>query len=323
MCSAGRDLGSPATEPDWVQANPVEISRSLRRALERPSGGWFVLDGSRRLTRRLRGGPQRYEVDGRELVVWRHAARGALIVGPGACPHMGANLADGRVDAGGCLVCPWHGRRFGRSAPDRAWQPFPVHDDGVLTWIRLCDDDRATDRPIVAPRPERAIVAVMVRTATCEPQDVIANRLDPWHGVHLHPYAFGSLRVVERTDDRLDLVVAYRVIGRFSVEVEARFTCPEPNTIVMTITAGEGAGSVVETHATPMVPADRSEGLRPRTAIIEATLVTSDRPGFRHALRLGSMIRPVVRAMAARLWVDDAAYAERRYELRRRSERSR
>jgi nitrite reductase/ring-hydroxylating ferredoxin subunit len=25
------------------------------------------------------------------------------------CRHLGADLAEGSIDAGGCLVCPWHG----------------------------------------------------------------------------------------------------------------------------------------------------------------------------------------------------------------------
>jgi hypothetical protein len=29
----------------------------------------------------------------------------------------------------------------------------------------------------------------------CEPEDVIANRLDPWHGSWFHPYAFSHLVV--------------------------------------------------------------------------------------------------------------------------------
>lgn len=28
------------------------------------------------------------------------------------CRHLRADLADGSVDADGCLVCPWHGARY-------------------------------------------------------------------------------------------------------------------------------------------------------------------------------------------------------------------
>jgi hypothetical protein len=53
--------------------------------------------------------------------------------------------------------------------------------------------------------------------------------------------------------------------------------------------------------------------------VVEATLATSDRKGFRHARKLQRFIRPFIERSARRLWVDDAAYAERVYELRNRS----
>ena len=28
------------------------------------------------------------------------------------CRHLGADLAEGTVDADGCLVCPWHGAKY-------------------------------------------------------------------------------------------------------------------------------------------------------------------------------------------------------------------
>ena len=77
----------------------------------------------------------------------------------------------------------------------------------------------------------------------------------------------------------------------------------------MTIVDGEGAGSVVETHATPIESG--------RSAVIEATLATSGRWQFWIVVRvLAKVLRPLMRRAAWRLWGDDAAYAERRYDLR-------
>jgi hypothetical protein len=76
----------------------------------------------------------------------------------------------------------------------------------------------------------------------------------------------------------------------------------------MTIIGGDGEGSVVETHATPIGPG--------RTAVVEATLATSDRPQFALALGAARVIRPLIERAAARLWVEDIAYAERRHALR-------
>ena len=76
----------------------------------------------------------------------------------------------------------------------------------------------------------------------------------------------------------------------------------------MTIVRGDGEGSVVETHASPIGPG--------RSAVVEATLASSDRPGFRYALGLARWIRPMIEKRASRLWVEDIAYAEQRYALR-------
>ncbi len=312
----------PPREPDWKQANGPRIASALRHALAKPSGGWFVL-GSRRSLRVGPTKPQRHTVDGLELVSW--VGDDGVAAAPAACPHLGAHLGDGRVDGAGRIVCPWHGLALpgptgGRVDGQGSWSPLPVHDDGVLVWIQLDPSaDDTTDAPVVTKRPDRFLDAVIRRDVTAEPADVLANRLDPWHGVHFHPYAFASLEVLAASSDALDLRVAYRVTPRHRIEVEARFDCPDPRTIVMTITGGEGTGSVVETHATPIVRA--APGVAPRTAVIEATLATSDRPGFATMLKGASAVRPIIAGMATRLWRDDARYAERIYALRARGRR--
>lgn len=294
--------------PDWVQANPHRIERELRAALALPSGGWYVLDASRAIG----GKPRRFRVEGRELVVWR--AGDELRVAPDACPHMGASLADGFV-SDGRLVCPWHGLELG-AEKHGAWCPLQAFDDGVLCWVRLEDAgpaeerrrDPATPRPITSPRPATFIDSVMRMEADCEPRDVIANRLDPWHGVYYHPHTFKRLKVIGVEDGRLLVRVVYGITDRLGIEVDATFHCPDPRTITMTIVGGEGTGSVVETHATPLGAG--------RSAIVEATLATSDRPGFRRAIRAAGLIRPFILRSQRKLWVEDAAYAERRYALR-------
>jgi isorenieratene synthase len=292
--------------PDWVQANPVLIEEHLHRALALPTGGWFAIDASSAIT----SAPRPYRIAGHELVAWR--LDGALRVAPDACPHMGARLSDGHVREGR-LVCPWHGLEL---SDDKygAWCPFEAHDDGVLAWVRLPEEGQEPSaRPILSARPEAFLDSVMRMEANCEPRDVIANRLDPWHGVHYHPHTFKRLRVIGIRDDRLVVRVIYGISDRMGIEVDATFHCPDPRTITMTIVDGEGTGSVVETHATPLGPG--------RTAILEATLATSERSGFRRALKAAGIIRPLILKAQRRLWVEDAAYAERTYELRRSSAR--
>jgi phenylpropionate dioxygenase-like ring-hydroxylating dioxygenase large terminal subunit len=337
-----RDDSQAKGVPDWKQANPAAIERTLQHALAKPSGGWFVLDAMRTLQKPsqkpLRSGivkrgqtARKYVVDGVELVAWVDGQTGSITVAPALCPHMGAHLGDGHIDASNCVVCPWHGLALpgvgiagasaDRVAGQGRWEPWRTFNDGVLLWVQPDPKaPEATDAPILTKRPETHFTGVIRREAACEPRDIIANRLDPWHGVHFHPYAFASLEVLSNTDDALDLRVGYRVTRRHIMVVEARFDCPDPRTIVMTITGGEGVGSVVETHATPMHGSMNAAGVSmlPRTAIIEATLATSDRPGFVQALKGAAIARPMIELLAGRLWKDDAKYAERTYAIRSR-----
>ena len=294
------DFPEATRNPDWKQANPKAIARALNRALARPHGNWYVVEASRRLGSK----PRRFRIAGEDVVVWR--VDGEIRIAPEACPHMGASLDEACVREGK-LLCPWHGLALGQEGHG-AWKPYAVHDDGLLTWVRMGDEDPETPNPVLPPRPEVYMEGVIRMEARCEPADIIANRLDPWHGAHFHPYSFAELSVIDPDEDVLKVRVAKRLIGRMCVETDATFHSPEPRTIVMTIVEGEGKGSLVETHATPIEPG--------RTAIIEATLATSGRKGFRRAMKLQRWIRPFIERSARRLWVDDAAYAERLYELR-------
>lgn len=305
-------------KPTFQDAQPALIDAALRRALARPSGNWYVFAAS---TDIRADRPFGATVAGTDVVAWRNE-QGALHVGPAACPHLGADLATGKVDCGG-LICPWHGLRL-EGGREFGWKPLPSHDDGVLVWVRLdkVGQEQPLDAPVLPVRPSgRRLAAVTRLEGVCEPSDVIANRLDPWHGAWFHPYSFAQLEVLSAppvdADDEADVfqVAVTFHLGRFGVPVIAEFTVPEPRTIVMHIVDGEGAGSVVETHATPI--GTGPDG-RPRTAVIEAVIAQSDRPGFLKSLRAAPVIQPVMRFAAARLWRDDLIYAERRYALRAR-----
>jgi hypothetical protein len=306
----------PAT---YRAADPAVIESAVRRSQRRPSGNWYPLAASDAIGDR----PVGTSVAGLELVAWRGTG-GALHVGPGACPHLGADLSTGKLDCG-VLVCPWHGLRLD-GGREFGWRPYPAYDDGVLCWVRLdsVGGEPATESPVLGPRPDGAHVHAVARlVGTCEPRDIIANRMDPWHGSWFHPHSFTRLTVLgappadDEVPDDLDrflVAVTFR-ISRIGIPVVAEFTSPEPRTIVMRIVDGEGSGSVVETHATPLGAGP--DGL-PRTAVLEAVIAHSDRPGFARALRAAAVIQPVMRRAAARLWRDDLEYAERIYRLRSR-----
>lgn len=299
--------------PTYGQAKPSIINDALDRSQRRPSGNWYVFASSREVRR---GRPFGTRIAGVELVAWRDR-HGQLCVGPGACPHLGADLATGAV-SDGVLFCRWHGLALEPNTCKLGWAPLPSHDDGVLAWVRLdsVGGEPPLDLPVIPLRPNGDALSAVTRVdGVCEPCDIIANRLDPWHGSWFHPYSFTRLEVLTTPtaeDDRFVVSVTFR-IGRLGVPTIAEFTCPDPRTIVMRILEGEGAGSVVETHATPM--GSGTDG-RPRVAVIEAVVAQSPRPGFQVAHKVAPVLRPLMRRAADRLWRDDLTYAERRYRLR-------
>ena len=119
----------------------------------RPSGNWYAFAA----TDSIRTEPLGTSVAGIELVAWR-GQHGTLHVGPGACPHLGAELATGRVDCG-TLICPWHGLRLDAS-PRFGWRTYPSHDDGIMAWVRLdsAGAEPATDIPVLGARPDGAAI---------------------------------------------------------------------------------------------------------------------------------------------------------------------
>ena len=302
--------------PTYQQAEPALIDAALQRAHRRPTGNWYVFAASTD----VRGDrPFGTRVAGLEIVAWRDET-GGLHVGPATCPHLGADLATGTVECGG-LICPWHGLRLS-GCREFGWKPLPAHDDGVLVWVRLdgIGGEEPLDAPVLAARPAGPRLAAVTRLeGACEPRDIIANRLDPWHGAWFHPYSFAQLEVlsappVDADDDADIFTVAVTFhLGRLGMPVITAFSVPEPRTVVMHIVEGEGVGSVVETHATPIGPGPDG---RPRTAVIEAVIAASGRTGFQLSLLGAPLLRPLMKLGAARLWRDDLAYAERRYALR-------
>jgi hypothetical protein len=197
-----------------------------------------------------------------------------------------------------------------------------VFDDGVLVWVRLdkVGGEEPLDSPVLPARPAGSHLAAVTRLeGACEPRDIIANRLDPWHGAWFHPYSFAQLEVLsappvdaDEDSDVFTVAVTFH-LGLVGMPVITQFSVPEPRTVVMHIVEGEGVGSVVETHATPIDPGPDG---RPRTAVIEAVIAQSDRTGFQLSLLGAPLLRPLMKLGAARLWRDDLAYAERRYSLR-------
>lgn len=93
------------------------------------------------------------EVDGRRVAVLREGERFVAVAD--ACPHMGASLADGRLEEG-VVTCPWHGWRYDATngkglPPARAWacvHVFEVKVEGEDVFVRGASDQApASEEP--------------------------------------------------------------------------------------------------------------------------------------------------------------------------------
>lgn len=188
--------------PTYRDAQPAVIDAALRRSQHRPTGNWYPFAASRHV---VGGRPFGALVAGVEVVAWRDEQH-RLCVGPRSCPHLGADLATGTVHRG-TLVCRWHGLTLDGRAREFGWSPLPGHDDGTLVWVRLDAVGREPplELPVIPDRPTGDTLAAVARMeGVCEPIDVIANRLDPWHGAWFHPYSFTRLEVLTTPTEHAD-----------------------------------------------------------------------------------------------------------------------
>ncbi len=181
-----------AQQPTYQDANPAVIRAALSRALRRPGGNWFVFAASTQITTKAFAAT----VAGHQLVAWRGSS-GALLVAPRACPHLGADLSCAPVE-GGTLVCPWHGLRFGAHR-QAAGSRTPPTTTVCCAGFALTPSRRRRPRPT----PRRPAAARASRAGGGDPpgrglrpRDIVANRLDPWHGAWFHPYSFTQLNVL-------------------------------------------------------------------------------------------------------------------------------
>jgi 3-phenylpropionate/trans-cinnamate dioxygenase ferredoxin component len=66
------------------------------------------------------------------------------------CRHLFADLANGRIDADGCLVCPWHGSKYdvktGRmvSGPRGVYAKIPGLDPALMAMTKVVPLRRGT-----------------------------------------------------------------------------------------------------------------------------------------------------------------------------------
>ena len=184
-----------ASAPTYRDAEPAIIDAALERSQRTAERQLVCVRRQRRDPQDARSAPS---VGGVEIVAWRDAD-GTLHVGPGDAARTSVpTCRTGTVDCG-ALICPWHGLRLA-GGREFGWKPYPAHDDGVLAWVRLdgVGGEEPTDAADGARHDPtaRQLHAVTRLVGTCEPCDIIANRLDPWHGAWFHPYSFARLEVL-------------------------------------------------------------------------------------------------------------------------------
>jgi nitrite reductase (NADH) small subunit/3-phenylpropionate/trans-cinnamate dioxygenase ferredoxin subunit len=91
-------------------------------------------------------------VDGHRIAILRQGSR--IVAIADACPHMGASLADGRIEDG-IVTCPWHGWRYdvatGKGLPPaRPWacvRTFEVRVEGKDVLVRIPEREAARKEP--------------------------------------------------------------------------------------------------------------------------------------------------------------------------------
>lgn len=183
--------------------------------------GWYWLLPSRA----LRCGQVRaVELAGRPLAVWRSVS-GRVQVFDAHCPHMGAHLAEGRVD-GESLRCFFHNWQFaadgqctdipclGKSGGDIRAQSWPVVEHYGLIWIW----PGSNPGPFLPVPPELADQPLRFRLGQrfvkgCHPNVVMVNAIDehhfhtvhqlPGHILSLQPESLGPQTIRFRNTARL------------------------------------------------------------------------------------------------------------------------
>ncbi len=133
---------------------------------------------------------------GRELVVYR-GADGQVVAMDAYCPHMGAHLAEGRVD-GNALQCFFHGWKFDGSGscvevprldkpPRASVQTWPAREHYGMIWIWTGADVKRELPYVPELRDDETDVLLGNRfIKNCHPNVVLINAIDENHFNTVH-----------------------------------------------------------------------------------------------------------------------------------------
>ena len=179
-------------------ASRVARGRSVRdtqvfNQADRFVEGWHWLLPSRELKREQL---KAVRLLGRELVVYR-GKNGHVHAADAYCPHMGAHLAEGRVE-GNHLRCFFHNWRFDeqgqcqeapgtQKTPGACLQTWPVREHYGLIWLWTGDAPKGELPFVPELRDEEVDVKLGNRfVKACHPNVVLINAIDENHFNSVH-----------------------------------------------------------------------------------------------------------------------------------------
>ena len=186
--------------------------------------GWYWLCRSSEIRR---GKVRAMRLAGRELAVYR-GANGAVVALDAYCTHMGAHLAEGRVEGDG-LRCFFHRWRYGPDGrctdiPCLEGKPgarmrvkcWPTAERYGMVWL-WTGEHAAHDVPEVpelAGQPCMALIANRFRKR-CHPNVVLVNAIDEqhFHSVHHLPGSILRMEPVSRSAANIEFRNVARVPG--------------------------------------------------------------------------------------------------------------
>ena len=209
-----------------LSSSAVSISNDRSGSFADPSRlvrSWYVVARSKHV--RV-GRSKALDVLNRHITLWR-ADDGAVVALDARCPHLGADLGQGKI-IDGSLRCAFHHWRFDPSGrcvdapgeaqtPDRCAIRYPVKEAHGLVWL-YNGDEPAFDLPR-APAPDRQRYRRWLppaQTLSCHPHLIIGNGLDARHFSALHGMDVTETPSLEKLDDhRLRLHLRGRPSNRW------------------------------------------------------------------------------------------------------------
>jgi len=168
----------------------------------------------------------------------RRDRKGKLLVCRRRCPHLGADLSDGKFNRG-YVVCPFHGYKISfdesRNNCKYAIQPFPVQERYGLIWI-FNGPKPTHDLPKIQTK-ERFVVKLPAQIVNAHPHLVISNGLDVNHFNQVHDLSFTEMPKV--TSSKIHVSVSFKAKSNMLLfrkkQMEASFTTYASNIAIASI----------------------------------------------------------------------------------------